>query len=285
MGGISIKGDAQDLARTFYLKIIFFLLIITLFLNMPAFGQGCKAELKIFKIKHSQIETIYEIANMLKSPEGSATYDSRTNKLIVLDCPENIKNIQTAIGDVDVEERQVKVDVLVVETTEQTLEKIGVSSGNVIIPQGKFSVIAELLGKEKDTSTRSQMTVRTISGSPASLQVLRDEILGVETVFNGEYVISKPVRVPRGNILEVLPVVSDDNSIKVSVRSSSSSLEKPGIPSEKELITSVVVNDGDTIAIGGADLSKSEREGSIAYGKDKAETKKTVMFLTVKISD
>lgn len=268
------------------MKKIIILTSILLFLRTPAFCQGCQPELKIFKIRHGNVETMYEIATKLKSAEGQVSFDKNSGNLIVHDCPENIGRIAAVIEGIDVREKQVEIKVLVVETTSEALENIGISAGRVIIPEGEFEAVAELLKTDKDTNVRSSMMVRTMSNRPAMLQVTKDEIVGSEVVvFSDGAAITTPITEPIGNFLEVLPTVNNDGSVEVVLRPSVSSMEKPMTPSERTIITSAVVDDGDTIAIGGAEVDKSGTKTGILSRKGATEKKKIEMFLTVKIVD
>jgi hypothetical protein len=60
-------------------------------------------------------------------------------------------------------------------------------------------------------------------------------------------------------------------------------MERPMTPSERSVITQVVVNDGDTIAIGGADVDKSSANRGILSARSASEKKRIEMFLTAKI--
>jgi type II secretory pathway component GspD/PulD (secretin) len=263
---------------------IIILIITSLFLMTDAFCQSCQPELKVFKIKHGNVETIYEVADNLKSSDGKVSFDKNSNSLIVFDCPENINRIGQVIEGVDVKERQVEIKVMVVEATSGVLEKIGITSGQVIIPEGQFRAIASLLEASKEAKVRSSMMVRTLSNRPAILQVTKEEILGTETViFDNGTTITMPIREPIGNFLEVLPTVHDDRTIEVVLRPSVSSMERPMTPSERSVITQVVVNDGDTIAIGGADVDKSSANRGILSARSASEKKRIEMFLTAKI--
>jgi len=259
---------------------------IFFFFHAVAFCQNCQPQVKVFKIAQASAESLYEVANSLKSEEGKVSFDRNSNSLIVFDCPENIERIAGVIGTLDIGEKQVEIKVVVIEATEKFLEEAGITAGQVIIAQGEFEAIANLIKESKDANTRTSMTVRTLSNRPAVLQVTTDEVIGTEfVIFSNGAEITTPVREPIGSLLEVLPTVLNDGTIKVVLRPSVSSMEKPFTPSERTIITQVVIDDGDTIAIGGADVDRGSAKRGILSGKAASEKKKTEMFLTARIVD
>jgi type II secretory pathway component GspD/PulD (secretin) len=136
------------------------------------------------------------------------------------------------------------------------------------------------------------MTLRTSSDRPATLQVTKDEIIGTEVAILGnQAVIESPIREPIGNFLDVSPSVNNDNTITVVVRPSVSSIDENMNPAERTILTQAVVNSGDTIAIGGADIQKEQmQKGSTLFGaplskRTATKNRKVVMFLTAKIID
>jgi type II secretory pathway component GspD/PulD (secretin) len=250
------------------------------------FCQACEPELKVLKIEHGSAQSLFEVADSLKSEQGKISFDQNSNSLIVFDCPENIERIAQVIKGIDIREKQVEIKVLVIEASERFLEDIGVSYSQVIIPQGKFAAIVDLIKESKETSTRTSMMVRTLSNRPALLQVTTDEVIGTEfVIFSNGTEITTPVREPIGSMLEVLPTVNNDGSINVVLRPTVSSMEKLGTPSERSIITQVVLDDGDTVAIGGAQVQKGRSKKGLLSGKSSEENKKVEMFLTAKIVD
>ena len=266
---------------------------IFLFSTTAVFGQACTPTVKVFKIQHVNVESLEKVANDLLSEYGKLSVDPNTESLIVVDCPDNLVRIGNIIKQLDVAEKQVEIKVLVAEITSATVQDIGLTAGRVIIPQGDFIATLDLLKKNKDTNIRNEMTLRTLSNRPAQLQVTKDEIIGNEVAVlgGGSAVITSPITQPIGNFLEVLPSVNNDNTINVIVRPLVSSIDGHANPSESSILTQVVVNNADTIAIGGADIQKQESQTSSTpfavplSRRTATKNKKVVMFLTVKIID
>jgi len=269
-------------------------IVITIFFfsTMLAFGQSCNPEVKIFKIQHGSVEPLLEVVNSLISKEGKVSFDRNSNSLIVVDCPKNLERIATVIQSLDIREKQVEIKVLVAETPASFTNDIGLTVGQVIIPEGRFDAIIDLLKTNREVNIRSEMTVKTLSNRPAQLQVTSEEIIGNQLVIlESGTVITSPIREPIGNFLEVLPSVNNDNTINVIVRPSVSTIDQNANPSERTILTQVVVNSTDTIAIGGADIQRQDTQrNSNLFGfplsrRTATENRKVVMFLTATVVD
>jgi type II secretory pathway component GspD/PulD (secretin) len=272
--------------------------LITVFITVLFILSGvilCRAEdmeLKIFQIKHADARSLYNIVIDLKSEQGKISLDLNNNNLIVFDYPENLKRIAELIEALDKAEKQVTIEVLVAEVTDTFLNDAGITSSQVIIPQGKFSAILHLINTSKQVNIRSKMMVTTLSNRPATLQVSKDEIFGQEVSWykDGRY-ISTPIREPVGNFLEVLPRVNPDQTITVTLRPSVSTFQQGDSPriQKRSILTQVVINNGDTIAIGGVDSGTTQEVRhsffGVSSGRSRQETRKVMMFLTARISD
>lgn len=272
--------------------------LMTMFITVLFILSGvilCQAEdleLKIFQIKHADARSLYNIVIDLKSDQGKISFDLNNNNLIVFDYPENLKRIAEVIEALDEAEKQVTIEVLVAEVTNTFLNDVGITSSQVIIPEGKFNAILHLINTSNQVSIRSKMMVTTLSNRPATLQVSKDEIFGQEVIWyrDGRY-ISTPIRKPVGNFLEVLPRVNPDQTITVTLRPSVSTFQQGDFPhiQERSILTQVVINNGDTIAIGGVDSRTTQEVQRSFFGvpsrRSWQETRKVMMFLTATIPD
>lgn len=287
----NLRRNFWELSRLLMKSLTIFVSIF-FFSAMVALCQTCNPQLKIFKVEHGNLESLYEMANSLKSQEGKVSFDPNSNSLIVFDCSENIERIAGVIKALDIREKQVEIKVLVVETTGELLRDLGISAAQVIIPGAKFGAIAQLLKTSKDTNVRSEMMVRTLSNRPAIIQVTKEEIIGTEFVIVGsQTAITSPITKPIGNLLEVLPRVNNDGTINVILRPSVSTMQEGAVPSESTILTQAVIKDGDTMAIGGVDTEREavQKRGTL-FGvplskRAATEKKKVVMFLTSKITE
>jgi type II secretory pathway component GspD/PulD (secretin) len=275
------------------MKKIFFSILVCFAFVTFAHCQQDNLEMKIFKINHASIETIAELANNLKSNEGRVTFDANTNSLIVLDNPAALMRIEKVIQELDARPKQVEVSVIVADATASFWRKIGIEAGSVVIPDVNFEAVLNLIEQDKNVNKRSKMTVRTLSGEPAQLQVSKEEIIGEEKIiYSSGQEVTNVVREPLGDFLEVLPQVNNDNTITMTLRPSSSNLSESGAPEEKTVFTRVVLNNKDTVAIGGVEQTKRESKTSSFPGfnipifkEDNQEGRQVMMFLTVRILD
>lgn len=275
------------------MKKTFITIAVCLFLVNIACSQQEDLQMKIFKINHANIITIAELADNLKSDAGKVTFDANTNSLIVVDNPVSLMRIESVIQELDVKQKQVEINVIVAEATDSSWQKLGIESASLVIPNADFKAILQLMDSDKNIHKRSNMTVRTLSGQPAQLQVSKDEIIGEEKIiYSSGQEITNTVRRPLGDFLEVLPRVNNDNTILIIIRPLSSNLNKEGDPEEKTVLTQVVINNRDTIMLGGVSKVQVKSESSSLPGldipifKEKGkEDHRVVMFLTTRIID
>ena len=272
-------------------KILIIFIIFAFVFTGTVWCQQQGMELKIFSIKGSNAESIYSVVKDLVSREGNVSFNPNTNSLIVFDTPGNLERIGSVIEHLDVVQKQVQIKVIVADVTDSFLQDIGLQGGRVIIPHGRFSAMVNLLKSSENSSIRSQMMLTTLSNQPATLQVSKDEIFGQSLIRyrDGTWVRTYE-REPIGNFLEVLPRVNNDGTISVALRPSVSTLQEDHTKFERTVLTEVVINNGDTIAIGGVDSARQEvtRDEIPIFDvplskRSSQESKKVVMFLTATV--
>jgi len=268
-------------------RIITFTVIFLLGAVILCFAQG--TELKIFKVKYGNAQSIYKVVADLKSEQGKVSYDAGTNSIIIVDYPQNIELIGRVIESLDAAERQVEIRVVVVESAGEFFRNIGITGSRLVLPRGELPVILKAIEKDKSATVKTSMTLRTQSNQPAQLQVSSDEFIGNEvTIYDNGTIVTSEIREPVGSFLEVLPVVNDA-TITVTVRPTVSSLRKNASIHEQTILTQAMINDGETIVIGGVDSEKRIDKNSRTLfnvplsSKSKSAREKVVMFLTAKI--
>lgn len=275
------------------ISAIISLVVFTLVLQGNLYAQTNGLEVKIYKIRHASAQSLFEVANNLKSNEGKISIDTNSNSIIVMDDPLAQKRIREVIESLDIAVQQVEISVVVADVTGTFLNTIGLSSGRLIIPAHQFSVTLQALSKSKSSQIRSQMTITTLSNSPASLQVASDELFGRSVVrySDGTEVVTN-LRRPVGDFLEVLPRVNNDGTLTIAISPQVSTRETGGAaPFERSVLTQAVINDGDTIAIAGLESSIGPGEErstflGIPMAKRKlAERRRVAMFLTARVLD
>jgi general secretion pathway protein D len=271
------------------MRKIFTFIIILVLLAGTAYCQPEDMEVEIFKVRNRDAKSLLPAVEHLKSDEGKVTVDNNTDSLIVVDYPQNLRRIAEVLNTLDVPPKQVEIEVIVAEVTDAFLGKAGLSFGQAVMTPEKFDRLKYLLQKREDSSVRSQMSVRTMSGQPAMIQAAQEEILWGAVVSTPE---SKTITVApvatrsAGKFLEVLPKVNNDGTITVILRPTVSEFQKDRSIYERSIITQVIVNSGETIAIGGLETSRqyTGRRGIPLTGTSVTargeEDRKIMMFLT-----
>jgi len=272
-------------------RTIIFILGFIIFIG-ALFCRAEDLEMRIFQLKHGNAEVLRSAVANLTSDEGKVTIAPDGNSLIVVDRASDLDRIGKVIEHLDVRQKQVEIKVLIVEVTDTFLGRIGLVSGQAVIPSDKFKEIQYLLQRGEHSSISSEMTVRTLSNKPATIQVAQERIFQQTTILpeSGTPVTSYIER-SAGNFLEVLPKVNSDGTITVTIRPTLSSFEKMSDVYERSILTQVIVNNGDTIALGGLDTEEERtRQANVPFTdisipSERLEKKKIVMFLTPTISD
>ena len=271
--------------------IIFFLLFMISCSAVTAVSdQEDKLELKTYTVQYGDIVDLGRVMEDMKSPRGKVTVYEDANSIIVLDTPEVQARLAGLLNKLDVKRKQVMIDVLLTETTASVLERVGLVGNQKVFSPGKFNEVKYLLNNNIDTTIRSEMTLRTISGDPASLQISDEEIYPGGVYHNEDYAVVIPTRERQaGSFLEVLPRVSNAGTITVDITPTQSEFTGMNTTHARELSTRVIIEDGDTIVLGGLETSgqAASRSNIPLTGLDVAGSgqvnTKTVMFLTVNI--
>ena len=154
------------------------------------------------------------------------------------------------------------------------------SSGQIVLDDPQFSVVLDMLDRRQGGEITNFLTATTMSNTPAYLQISSDQFVPLEQDTDGPSAVE---RVPVGDFLEVLPRVNGDGSIEVSLTPSvSRSGDGDGIV-KRTATTNVVVQDGQTIAIGGSGMSASSHNSETGASAETgtAQSQRSVMiFLT-----
>jgi type II secretory pathway component GspD/PulD (secretin) len=265
--------------------------IFFLILSSTAFGQSADLEVKIFKLKSPNAKTIYHVVESLKGEDGKMSFDPNTNSLIVVDTPVNLERIGKTIKELDVNVKQLEVEVTIAEVSEGFLKDAGIRTAQIIIPSAEMNIVLNLLNSQKDSRIRSKSMIRTMSNQPARINITEDTKIGEERIrYPSDVTVTIPIRKEIGSVLEVLPIANNDNTIMLYVRPSLSNLEgsTSGI-TERAVATQTVINNGDTVIIGNLDsVEEATEKGESIFGIPtfrtiRGESKRTIIFLTARI--
>ncbi|MEW6170877.1 MAG: secretin N-terminal domain-containing protein [Candidatus Omnitrophota bacterium] len=271
-------------------KKMILLALAIFFISGFNFINAQDMDMKIFKLKYARAEDLYSVIDGLKSNEGRVSFDRNTNSLIISDSPKDLLRIEKIINELDVSQKQVEIEATIVEVTDTFMKDAGIQMSEIIIPSDKFMAILNLLDSSQNSHITSKAKIRTLSNQTARIQVTQDQFIGEDVIIypSGTTIVT-PERRPVGTILDVLPRVNNDNTIDIEVKPSlSTTQETTSLPFERSLSTHVVINDSDTIMLGGVTLEKQTSESQefikipISRVEDKG-SRKTLIFLTTKI--
>ena len=267
--------------------------VMSMVLVVPSVLAGT-TQVKQFDIGFIDPEVVQSVVRGIQSEEGKVVYDPRTNTLIVIDTPQNLEYISKVIEELDRKVKMVKIDVTIVDASEKLVRDIGLGTGYLVLPEGSFGVVADMIESGKEASVRTKSTVSTLSNHPAQIQVTQDVAWGHEHVIyypHGHEEVF-PLVEPVGSTLEVVPTVYSDNSIKLRIHPSLSTVDGSGaLPVERSLSTEVIMNSGDTVALGGVESQGQTTSGQTTlFGiplsrKKESNKSKVVMFLTAEVLD
>lgn len=248
---------------------------------------------EIIKIKHAKASDLEPAVKGLISPRGIITIVERSNALIISDISAKLEEIKKAIQYLDVETYQVHIQAQIVEVSANVTQELGVNwaygggqvtgngvagaslpAGSTVIPgnvgaptslsfgllNGDFlATIQNLLSEGKgEVVARPQIT--TLDNKEANI------FIGKRIPYNKlDKDRNSTVEFVEGGIsLVVTPHITNDNRVILDLSPKKSDAEidpisRGPIIKTQEARTTVVVNDGQTVVIGGL-TSKDENE-------------------------
>lgn len=273
---------------------ILFTLLLSLYLStaftvssLAATGDDPGLKMKVFTLDYADTEDIIPALSQVKSSQGKITSYPAGNKIIVYDTAASISRIASLISQLDLPKRQVTINVLVAETSGPGLRTFGLASGEVIDPE-KRSHVVDLLRRDTYSSIRSDMNLRVMSGSEASLMVASKEIYPGNVIHDEHYTLVTPTMTrSAGDMLYVLPEVNNNGTVTVSISPSVSEFTGRDSTHERTIFTKVIVNNGDTLVLGGLDSTYSKNVATdipftgLSVKHTKNTPVSTIMLLTV----
>lgn len=244
-------------------------------------------------------EILPHVQNIVTKERGSVTVDSKNNQIIITDTAAKIAHAQEIVDQIDKVTSQVVIEARVVEINQEYSKELGIEwnlgIGPVSVNSGTSIYSTAVAMNYPAASTSSfGLNFAKISGTPFTLDMA---LTAIETSGNGK-ILSAPKIVTLNNktakitqgqeigylerdsaggssikfkdvdlMLEVTPHVTPDNRISMGIFISKNDVVGfvEGVPiiSKNEAETQLLVNDGDTLVIGGILKSntKNEKEG------------------------
>ena len=238
----------------------------------------------------AKAEVLPHVKKLLSDKRGTISVDGRNNQLIVTDVPARIAQIKEVVARIDTVTPQVIIEAKVVEITREFSTELGIEWGADIAYSNPGRNITNLAGEvamnfpASGASSLLGIQFDTIIGN-VNINALNAKLNAVETNKEGK-VISAPKIVTLDNkkarikqgvefpflerdasgnatvkfknidlLLEVTPIVTPDDRIlmKIFLTKNDIATITAGVPSlsTNEAQTELLVNDGDTIVIGG----------------------------------
>jgi type IV pilus assembly protein PilQ len=238
--------------------------------------------------------------DQIKTPKrGEVGVDSRNNQIIMTDTAEKIKQAKEIIRSIDKVTPQVIIEASIVEVSENFSREIGTEWGLVNGPiTNQNATHTYTLAMNHPTSGGGSTIGYQFARIAGSNFTLNAELQAIETAGNGK-IISTPKIVTLDNKqatikqgleypylerdssglatvkfkkidleLKVKPHVTPDNRIAMTINITKNDIESitGGVPSlsTNEASTELLVNDTDTIVIGGI-LKSTAQEGESRY--------------------
>jgi type II secretory pathway component GspD/PulD (secretin) len=157
------------------------------------------------------------VRNSLSS-EGKLIEDARTNSIMVTDIPSRFPLIEEAIKNLDVATPMVMVEVEMLDTSKEVLDKLGAKFGGRIfsitpgsftthwpfperffesgttktafsmgtLNASSFTLILEFLNTDSDTKYLARPRLLTLNNETAEIKITTDEAIGKKTTSSGE---------------------------------------------------------------------------------------------------
>jgi type IV pilus secretin PilQ/predicted competence protein len=249
-----------------------------------------------FQIRHAQATEMQAVLESMKSSRGRISVVSRNNAIIVYDTQDRIKQMESALAELDIETLQIMITAKLVVVDSRLANDLGVDWSNITVGQGRNQATfkntpsgvtaptAGTGGTSTTTGVTTQLGVKMLDGQIEAtvaniLSDSRSEVLAspqISTldhtqaeIFMGDQISIRVIDnngqsstqlVESGIKLTVTPHITGDNRILLDLHPENNSYgyDDKGqvVISTQEATTKVVVADGETVVIGG--LTKNE---------------------------
>ncbi|MEK6567751.1 MAG: hypothetical protein AABZ27_03315, partial [Candidatus Omnitrophota bacterium] len=294
--------------------------------SSPSFNRLSVTE--YFKPSYRKVTELQSLFSEFYQPYLKVNDDA--NNITITASPEIVKRVKEDLIHLDLPPVQVMIEALVVELNEEGKKSLGVTWGSML--DGGFSVYPPSSSFEYTRSTagqgswemsgalssdlflrvntlvsqgqakiRANPRLATLEGKEAEINIGREEYYLI-SVGSGSQVSYTLQSIATGVVLKITPYVDKNNQIRVNFSPQVSEVVGKGatnlpVITKRTVSTSVRVEDGQTIAIGGLvqeqsgeTLSKVPIMGSVPlvgalfrHKKTTSENKEVVIFITPRI--
>lgn len=293
--------------------------------NSPSFNRLSVSE--YFRPNYLKARELQSLVSEFYKPYLQINED--VNTLIITASPEIVKRLKEDLVKFDQPQRQVMLEAVVIELSEEGKKSLGVTWGSML--DGGFSVYAPSDASYTKASTgitsyefsgtmstdllmrintliykgkakiRANPRVATLEGKQAEIFVGREEyfLINVGGTAQAYYTLQS---IATGVVLKITPYVDKDKQITVTIAPQVSEVVGKGatnlpVVTRRTASTTLRVNDGETIAIGGLVQEQSSETisrvpilGSLPilgfffrHKKTSTESKEVVIFITPRL--
>jgi len=239
---------------------------------------------------NARSEILPHVNKALTPNRGSITVDQRNNQIIVTDVAEVVERVEQIIRQIDTVTPQVIIEAKVVEVNREFSQEVGIEWGGQFGPwsstqtglSGELGADVSMNFPAAGAGSTVGISFQKLTGTPITLNATLNAIEAkqegriitapkIVTLDNKKAVIKQGVEFPylerdaSGNatvkfknidlLLDVTPIVTPDDRIlmKILITKNDIGTIVSGVPSlnTNEAQTELLVNDGDTIVIGG----------------------------------
>jgi type IV pilus assembly protein PilQ len=213
--------------------------------------------------------------------------NAENNTVVISASPEMITRIKLELAKIDVPPRQVMIEALVTEFSEEARKSLGLEASwigtkdgrglSLSLPVGdlldstfslwylkpdafdgflgEYQISLKALVQDGEVQVRANPRVATLEGQKATIYVGREEYYVIVTGIS-QYSYGQLERIQVGVSLSIVPYVSDKNEITVEIAPEVSDVIGEGatglpVVSKRAVTTKIRVKDGETIVIGG----------------------------------
>lgn len=269
------------------------ILFSCIFLAMTVFTAVCHSATDVIPVHYRDASEVFPIVKNMLSPEGKATFDVRTNSLILTDTPDSIQRVRAFLETFDTPVPQVRIRVRFHEPRSSSEQSVsaggGVSGEDWRVSVGgarRDGIEIQAEAESREGRRVSEYTVVTSSGSPAYI------LTGLEVPHRQRWfslcrryaVCTETVTFQRIDTgMEILPVVVGDRvNIKIIPRISDPTHAGGEVVSRfTRAATQLSVPLGEWVTIGGVETETNEVMRAILEAGSESRSEHLVMSLMV----
>lgn len=211
---------------------------------------------KFFPLLYISPQDIADSLSELKSSEGKIIIDDKSNTIMAIDLPENIKKMEEFIAMADVKQLQVLIEVEILETTVGTLEEVSMKWASTILsyktpsrstsfplhgfiiagekapsfelgsiailpPGDEASALLKMLASHSHTRYLAKPKICVLNGEEANIDISADAVVSVketvETTETGSMTTKEAERTKIGTTLKVTPTIDKEGFVTLKI--------------------------------------------------------------------